>query len=131
MPGNDESSSQSISANPGGDMIFSELVPLPAYSEPFKRNRERFVPETSGCYVLTTFSGVVLYVGLGENLRRRMNDHLDDPGKTGETRLGRAVLFHWVPSQDTNKIERTWMNIHMVHEATLPLLNKVYSPTAT
>jgi len=112
-------------------MNVSELVPLPNHCESFKRNRERFVPEVPGCYVLATFSGVVLYVGLADNLRRRMNDHLDNPGKTGETRLGRAVLFHWIVSPDTNKIERTWMNIHMLREATLPLLNKVYSPTAT
>jgi len=53
----------------------------------------------------------------------------DDPIKIGETRLGRAVLFHWIESEDTNKIERTWMNTHMVHEGSLPILNKVYSPT--
>jgi hypothetical protein len=112
-------------------MNLSELIPQPTHCEPFKRNRERFVPETSGCYVLTSFLGEVLYVGLADNLRRRMNDHLDDPTKTGETRLGRAIMFHWIGSADTNKIERTWMNTHVVHEGTLPVLNKVYSPTST
>ena len=66
--------------------------------------------------MLTTFAGVVLYVGLAENLRRRMNNHLDDPVKVSETTLGRAVLFHWIESEDTNKIERTWMNTHMVND---------------
>jgi len=112
-------------------MNLSALVPLPPQCEGFKRNRERFVPEKPGCYVLTTFSNVVLYVGLADNLRRRMNGHLDDPTKTSETKLGRAVLFHWIESPDTNKIERTWMNIHLQHEGVLPLLNKVYSPTHT
>jgi hypothetical protein len=112
-------------------MNISELVPQPTHCESFKRNRERFVPEESGCYVLTTFSRIVLYVGLADNLRRRMNDHLDDPVKTDETRLGRAVLFHWIVSPDTNKIERTWMNTHAVHEGAYPILNKVYSPTPT
>jgi hypothetical protein len=112
-------------------MNLSELIPQPTHREPFRRNRERFVPETSGCYVLTSFLGEVLYVGLADNLRRRMNDHLDDPTKTGETRLGRAILFHWIESADTNKIERTWMNSHVVDEGTLPVLNKVYSPTST
>jgi len=110
-------------------MNISELVPQPTHCEPFKRSRERFVPEKRGCYVLTTFARIVLYVGLADNLRRRMNDHLDDPTKIGETRLGRAVLFHWIESEDTNKVERTWMNTHLVHEGTLPILNKVYSPT--
>lgn len=112
-------------------MNISELIPQPTNCEPFKRSRERFVPDTSGCYVLTTFSRVVLYVGLADNLRRRMTGHLDDPTKTGETKLGRAILFHWIESKDTNKIERTWMNTHMVHEGGLPILNKIYSPTFT
>lgn len=81
--------------------------------------------------MLTTFSKEVLYVGLADNLRRRMNQHLDNPTKTDETKLGRAVLFHWIESPDTNKIERTWMNIHIQSEGVLPVLNRFYSPTAT
>ena len=109
-------------------MNIDALVPKPSHYEAFKRARERFVPETSGCYVLTTFSKIVLYIGLADNLRRRMNDHLDSPAKTAETKLGRAVLFHWIETLDTNKIERTWMNIHMQNEGALPVLNKMYSP---
>lgn len=112
-------------------MNIDELVPQPSRCETFKRNRERFIPETSGCYVLTTFSKTVLYVGLTDNLRRRINEHLDDPRKTGETPSGRAVLFHWIETLDTNKVERTWMNIHIQHEGSLPLLNGMYSPTST
>jgi hypothetical protein len=112
-------------------MNVDALVPEASHCEAFKRSRERFVSEKSGCYALTTFSKIVLYIGLADNLRRRMNDHLDSPIKTGETELGRAVLFHWIESPDTNKIERTWMNIHIQHEGVLPLLNKMYSPTPT
>ena len=74
---------------------------------------------------------VVLYISLADNLRRRMNDHLDSQVKTSETELGRAVLFYLIESADTNKIERTWMSIHIQHEGVLPLLNKMYSPTST
>jgi hypothetical protein len=112
-------------------MNIAELIPQPAHCETFKRNRERFIPEKPGCYVLTTFSRVVLYIGLTNNLRNRMNDHLDRPQKTGETKIGRAVLFFWTESLDTNKIERTWMNIHVQCEGSLPELNSVYSPVST
>jgi hypothetical protein len=112
-------------------MNVEELVPQPTHCETFKRSRERFIPEKPGCYVLTTFSKSVLYVGLTNNLRKRMNDHLDSPTKTGETKLGRAVLFFWIESADTNKIERTWMNIHIQCEGSLPELNSMYSPTST
>lgn len=107
------------------------LVPYPPFSEPFRRNRERFIHSTSGCYVLTTFERDVLYIGLTTNLRRRINEHLDSAAKTELTAHGRAVLFYWTETTETNKIERTWLNIHLLNEGCLPILNSVYSPTST
>ena len=60
-----------------------------------------------------------------------MNEHLDNPEKTNTTKLGRAVIFHWIESNDVNKIERTWLNIHIQNEGCYPELNKIYSPTFT
>ena len=57
-----------------------------------------------------------------------MNQHLDSSQKTLETVLGRAVFFYWIQTDDTNKVERTWMNIHIQHEGIRPLLNKIDSP---
>jgi hypothetical protein len=112
-------------------MNVSELQPRPPHRENFDRKRDRFVPERSGCYVLTTFNGDVLYIGLAENLRRRMNDHLDNSAKTNPTAFGKAFWFYWIESAETNKVERTWMNIYIQSEGALPVLNKVYSPTFT
>jgi len=111
-------------------MNLAKLVPPPSSTETFKRSRQRFVPAASGCYVLTTFLGVVLYIGLSNNLQRRMGEHLDNPDKTGETELGRAVLFHWIEGDNTNQIERTWLNIHLQNEGILPVLNRIFSPTS-
>jgi hypothetical protein len=111
-------------------MNIAELIPRPASTETFRRNRQRFVPAEPGCYALTTFLGVVLYIGLSVNLQRRMGEHLDSPEKTKETPLGRAVLFHWTEGANTNQIEHTWLNIHIQQEGTLPILNKIYSPTS-
>jgi hypothetical protein len=109
-------------------MNVSTLDPHPIKSEAFRRNREKFIPEGSGCYVLTNFLRQVMYIGLARNLRRRFNQHLDNNKKTEVTRLGKAVLLFWLETDDINKVERTWMNIHIQHEGTLPLLNAVYSP---
>lgn len=111
-------------------MNIGELTPCPLLYEPFKRNRERFIPQTSGCYVLTSFEKVVLYIGLTKDLRRRFNEHLDSPEKTNLTSHGKAILFFWLECNELNKIERTWMNTHIQFEAKYPVLNKVYSPTA-
>lgn len=112
-------------------MIVDLLVPIPTACEPFKRRSERFITEKPGCYVLSTFTGVILYVGLATSIRRRFCNHLDDPNKTAETLLGRATMFHWIERLDLEKVERTWMNIHVSQEGALPILNRVYSPTAT
>jgi hypothetical protein len=112
-------------------MNVDKLVPEPVKREPFKRNRLRFIPDTPGCYVLATFENVVLYLGLASRLRRRINDHLDDAAKTAETRLGRAVFVFWIEHPGLNKVERTWMNIHIELEGALPILNGIYSPTST
>jgi len=112
-------------------MKIHELTPCPTQCESYKRNRERFIPETSGCYVLTTFDKVILYIGLTKNLRRRINEHLDNSEKTKTTLHGRAVLFYWFESNELNKIERTWLNTHIQHEGIFPILNKVYSPITT
>jgi hypothetical protein len=106
-------------------------MPAPEQHETFRRDRQKFVPATPGCYALTTFSGVVLYVGLTLDLRKRMGDHLDNPSKTRETEIGRAVLFHWLSCENINVVERTWMNTHIEHEGRLPVLNDVYSPVRT
>ena len=112
-------------------MNINELIPQPTHRETFKRNRDRYIPDRPGCYALATFSKMVLYIGLTNNLRRRMNEHLDNPEKTGETKNGRAVFFYWIESDEVNKIERTWMNIHNLTEGALPEFNKAYSPTST
>jgi hypothetical protein len=57
-----------------------------------------------------------------------MGQHLDDPHKTCETVFGRAVLFHWIKTEDLNKVERTWIQIHEQHEGVRPILNRTSSP---
>lgn len=111
-------------------MNVDKLVPLPTGKEPFRRNRVIFLPETTGCYVLTSFDGTILYIGLSVNIRRRFGEHLDTPAKLALTDAGRAIWVHWITHADTNKIERTWMNIHISTEGRLPVLNGAYSPVS-
>ena len=66
-------------------MTVDKLVPVPARREIFTHSSLRFVPEVAGCYVLTTFDAVALYIGQSVNIRRRMNDDLNDRRKTQQT----------------------------------------------
>jgi hypothetical protein len=110
-------------------MKVSVLVPEPIKNEAFRRSMESLIPEQSGCYALTNYSRDIMYVGLAKNLRRRFIQHLDSNQKTAVTKLGRATLIFWLETSEIDKVERTWMNIHIQHEGMLPLLNSVYSPT--
>lgn len=107
------------------------LTPKPLGRDSFRRSRQRFVPDKAGCYVLTTFDGTVLYIGLSVSLCRRMGEHLDTPSKVAPTSLGKAVWLYWLETPETNKVERTWLNMHMLTEGAMPLLNSAYSPTYT
>lgn len=112
-------------------MKVAELKPQPSKFEVFKRDRKIFTPEKSGCYVLTNFSKDIIYIGLTKNLQRRMNEHLDNPEKTSETKIGRPTFFFWLETTELNKLERTWLNIYIQNEGVLPELNKVYSPISS
>jgi predicted GIY-YIG superfamily endonuclease len=109
-------------------MNVNQLNPTTARSEAFRLNCNRFVPETRGCYVLCSSIGTILYIGLADNLRRRMAQHLDNPEKTLETSVGRAVLLYWLEAENIEALERAWMNEHIGAEGQLPVLNKVFSP---
>ena len=110
-------------------MLVTALVPRPEEREPFRWSHQKFVPSDSGAYVLSTASGVVLYIGLTVNLNERMGQHLENPEKTEEKSLGRASLFQWLVTRNYLAVERGWMNIHIQHEGRLPVLNKIFSPT--
>lgn len=112
-------------------MKVDKLSPPVEASDAFRKSRERFIPGKAGCYVLTTFDGEVLYIGLATDLRRRIAQHLDNPSKTSSTVNGRAVIVHWRYADNLEQLERTWLLIHEQHEGRLPVLNRVHSPVST
>lgn len=113
-------------------MNVEHLQPCVEHRENFRRDRERFVPQIAGCYVLASFQGVVLYVGLTKDLKRRFGEHLDDPKKTSETAKGRAIFFYWLQCEELalEKVERTWQNDCVTVDGALPILNDVASPVS-
>lgn len=90
------------------------------------------VPKTAGCYILTTFDGAVLYIGLSVDLNRRFQEHLDNPEKINLTPNGKAFWFHFhgYEKENLNKLERTWINQYCTAHGCLPILNKADSPVS-
>lgn len=112
-------------------MNVNQLEPLPTEKLRFDFSQSKFLPEGAGCYVLAHFSGRILYVGLTNNLRRRIEEHLGNEEKSNKTDHGRAFFVYWRVTEDTGRVERTWMASHMAVEGELPILNKIFSPVST
>ena len=111
-------------------MNVANLHPPPQEKVLFQLSVYRQVPEASGCYVLTSSEGHILYIGKSKNLQRRFEEHLDDPVKTQPTPQGRAVWFHWFlyDALHLNALERGWLNEHAAVEGNLPILNAASPP---
>ena len=67
-------------------MKVEQLIPKVKERVQFSLKSWKFVPKVTGCYVLTTFDGEVLYVGLTDNLYRRFFEHRDTKEKRNATK---------------------------------------------
>ena len=107
-----------------------QLTPLPIKQMVFTLESVKYLPTVAGCYVLTSFVGEVLYVGLTVNLLQRFKQHRDTSEKCQPTTLGRAHWFYYVTADKTqiNTIERGWQNQYAAVHGALPILNKIESP---
>jgi hypothetical protein len=112
-------------------MKIEKLSPFPEDRELFAWSHHARVPAQAGCYVLTTFSGDVLYVGLAKsNIRDRMGAHLDTDEKRSLGTLGVAYWFYYLlgDSKEVAAIERGWINQSILETGLRPPLNKIDSP---
>ncbi len=111
-------------------MNVTDLSPLPRSKILFNLSFFKEVPTIAGCYILTTFEGAVLYIGLSVNLNTRFQQHLDNPEKINLTSEGKAFWFHFSGYNKTNlnKLERTWLNQYQTIHGRRPILNKMDSP---
>lgn len=108
-----------------------QLRPTPTQRVQFSWSHAASVPATAGCYVLATFAGDVLYVGLATtSIRARMENHLDSPDKRKGSELGVPFWFFYMTCspKGVQAVERGWMNQSILAVGDLPPLNDVYSP---
>jgi hypothetical protein len=107
------------------------LSPLPTHREVFAWSHHARVPAKPGCYVLTNFSGDVLYVGQATvRICDRMGIHLDTDEKRAIGTLGAPYWFYYVvldPAK-VGSVERGWMNQAILKTGSRPPLNKIDSP---
>jgi len=113
-------------------MKVDELEPLPSTKFLFRQSAYKSIPKISGCYVLATFTGDILYIGLADNLYNRFQQHLNSHDKIGITDDGKATWFYFLEYDADNlpKLERTWLNRFEALHGNKPVLNKNNSPVS-
>ncbi len=112
-------------------MNLSALTPAPEPSRAFEFRVLRALPDKTGCYVLSTASGEILYIGQARSLKSRLLQHWEAGRHNLQTIYGRIsrVSIIVVPEPATlNSYERGWINQCRLADGTLPALNKVSAP---
>lgn len=109
-----------------------------AWLEPKVVNKVHFtwkghilVPDSAGCYAITTFSEEVVYVGIASSLRNRMGDHLETPEKRGGFNGEVSYWFHFLEEGNEyqrKRIEAGWLLLSTAIDGCYPPLNKIASP---
>jgi excinuclease UvrABC nuclease subunit len=107
-----------------------ELKPTPKKKFKFSLSYAKYLPNTSGCYVLTNFLGEIMYLGLTINLSQRFIQHRNTSEKCEPTIVGRAHWFYFLTAVEVeiNAIERAWQNQYSSTHGVLPFFNKISSP---
>lgn len=93
---------------------------------PFRLSEALRVPESSGCYVLTSINDDVIYIGQSVNLNQRMQQHLNSLRMTQSTSAGLAVWFYYglLAPDKIEKIELQLIFNFKAVEGQLPPLNR-------
>jgi excinuclease UvrABC nuclease subunit len=72
-------------------MNVSKLIPKPEKKIEFIYKNINLVPRKMGCYVLTNFNNEIIYLGLTDNLSRRLKEHLENEEKNKLTAIGKYI----------------------------------------
>lgn len=107
--------------------------------DPPTTERQRFtlaslgsIPDGSGCYVLASFDGTILYIGQSRDIRTRLSQHLTDGSKSEITPSGKSqwIHFRFCPASDLSDLESWWVNQYkLANGGRLPHFNKVHPPS--
>lgn len=112
-------------------MFVSSLTPEIGDKAEFSYSALRDIPEESGCYVLTTYDGTILYIGQSINVCRRIEQHLDKDDKRKKTPWGVAFWAYYAlcPAIELDALEGGWVYQYRMREkGNLPFFNKVMPP---
>lgn len=117
--------------SPMAALLVTELRPQPSLRVKFAWTHFNQVPAESGCYVLTNFSGNVLYVGQAtSSIRDRFCAHLESSEKRTQGPLGVPFWCYFLPwdGKKVSVVEQGWINQSILGTGKRPPLNKIDAP---
>ena len=104
-------------------MNVKELIPSVTHVGRLRPSEANFAPDGPGCFVVTTFSGDVLLIGKGPNIRECFRTTVSRSEDTELVGYRQPVFFHWRLAPNPVAVERAWLKRHRLAEDSLPPLN--------
>ncbi len=112
-------------------MKLADLRPQPECVTTFEYRFLRALPPTPGCYVLSTASDDIIYIGQAKSLQSRLLQHWENGRHKETTIYGRVSKVSTIAVSDLaalNAYERGWINLCELADGLRPPLNKMGAP---
>jgi excinuclease UvrABC nuclease subunit len=112
-------------------MKIEELRPAPQKMAKFEFRFIRALPQTAGCYALSTASDEILYVGQARSLQSRLLQHWENgrhKESTAHGRISKVSIIEVADPATLNAFERGWINQCELADGSRPPLNKMSAP---
>lgn len=109
-------------------MTFNSLKPKIETTVEFEYSKQKIIPQSFGCYIISNFNNEIMYIGKATSLKNRFTNHLETEEKISKTYLGKAYWFSFRECKDAfeiAKLERGWLNEYVLNKGELPIFNKI------
>lgn len=111
-------------------MKIEKLKPKTEKILEFSYSKQKHVPNSFGCYVISNFNHEILYIGKATSLRNRFTNHLETKEKNKLTPIGKSYWFSYRECSDQfeiSRLERGWLNSYELEVGELPYFNKIHA----
>ena len=104
-------------------MNVRELIPSVTHVAKLRLSEVDRAHDGSGSYVISTFSGDILFIGIGGNIRDCFAKSMSALKKPAFSSHRQPVFFHWRLATNPAALTEIWLKRHRLSEGCVPLLN--------
>ena len=103
-------------------MNVKDLIPSVTHVAKLRLSEVDRAHDGSGGYVISTFSGDILFIGIGANIRECFGRTMSTLKKPAFSSHRQPVFFHWRLATNPAALTEIWLKRHRAAEGCVPLL---------